>query len=213
MKKIAFVICFLLPICVFSQTDFRKGFIVKNNGEKIYGYVDYKENATTYEYCEFKKTLESEITEYTPQQLRAYGFENDKFFQSKNISIKDSSKEIKFLEVIISGRATLFKFRGIFYLDKDKIFKELNNETILYSQGSQVYKRTSKKYIGLLKVYFKDCSSVIKNINKVQYDEKQLGKLITDYNNCKGSKSVIYKKDKPWFKISEQRRNISTSIL
>ena len=53
-----------------------------------------------------------------------------------------------------------------------------------------------------MKVFFNDCVDVKKRIDFTDYRERSLGNLVNHYNNCKGSKSVIFKEDKPWFKAS-----------
>lgn len=191
-----------MSVSVFSQTDFRIGYIINNQGEKIDGYVNYKENSSIYEYCEFKTTLDGVTTEYTPNSIKGYGFNKDKFFLSKNISIDSNTKKNKFLEVIVSGIATLYKSTGTYYLEKEDAFKELNNEIIEYTQNNNVFRRQSKKYIGLLKVFLNDCKRVKRRIDATSYGEKHLTKLIIDYNQCKGQKSIIYKENRPWFKAN-----------
>lgn len=201
MKKIAITLCVLMSISAFSQTDFKKGFIINNQGEKINGYVNYKENSSIYEYCEFKSTLESEVKKYFPNLIKAYGFENDKFFLSKNISSEVNNSENKFLNVIISGIATLYRIGDTFYLEKDTIFKELNNELLVKNtQNLNVYRRPSKRYIGILKVFFKDCPEVKIKIEKINYNERDLEKLVNEYNKCRGQESIVYKKLKPKFR-------------
>ena len=98
MKKIAIITCLLLSISMFSQTDFRKGFILNNSGQKIQGFINYKENSSMYALCEFKSTKTGNITYYSPIQIKGYGFENDKVFTSKSVN-----NENFFFEIIVSG--------------------------------------------------------------------------------------------------------------
>lgn len=202
MKKIAIIVCFLMSFSVMSQTDFRKGYIINSQGEKINGFINYKESSSIYEYCEFKTTLDGQIKEYYPNSIRGYGFENDKFFASKNISIEANQTENKFLEVIIFGIATLYKATGTYYLEKEGLLKELNNDVIEYTQNNNVFRRPSKKYIGILKVFLNDCPKVKSKIDATGYGEKSLEAIVRKYNECKGQKSVVYKEDKPWFKAN-----------
>lgn len=190
---------FFISIITYSQSDFRKGFIINNDGEKLSGFLNYKENSSVFDYCEFKTSLEATSKKYTPQLIKAYGFENDKYFISKEITT-GSITETKFLEVIVSGIATLYKAEKFYYLQKDDVFKELENREIEYTSNSKNYRRASRKYVGILKVLLKDCELVKNKIDRTNYKERDLSKLIIEYNKCKGQKSIVYKEDKEWFK-------------
>lgn len=189
MKKITVILCLLLSINAFSQSDFRKGFIINKHGEKISGFVNYKENKTIYEYCEFKNTLNGNVIKYSPEKISAYGYDNIKEFIAKPLNNKNV-----FLEVIIKGKASLFKHLKKFYLELDNVFKELENEIVEYQNDDLVrYKRQSNRYKGILKVFFKDCPKVNSKINNVAYLEKSLSKIVVDFNTCKGEESIVIK--------------------
>ena len=189
MKKITAILCLLLSINAFSQSDFRKGFIINKHGEKISGFVNYKENKTIYEYCEFKNTLNGNVIKYSPEKISAYGYDNIKEFIAKPLNNKNV-----FLEVIIKGKASLFKHLKKFYLELDNVFKELENEIVEYQNDDLVrYKRKSNRYKGILKVFFKDCPKVNSKINNVAYLEKSLSKIVVDFNTCKGEESIVIK--------------------
>ena len=202
MKKITLILCLCTSISLFSQTDFRIGYIINIEGQKIDGYVNYKENSSIYEYCEFKRNLDDETIKYTPSSIKGYGFNKDKFFLSKNINSDLNQQRKMFLEVIISGIATLYKSTGTYYLEKEGVFKELNNEIVEYTQNDNVFRRPSKKYIGLLKVYFNDCEKIKRRVDATNYGEKSLGRIVNSYNECKGQKSIVYKEEKTWFNAS-----------
>lgn len=171
MKKIALIVGLLISVGLYSQSDYRKGFIINNSGKKIIGYVNYKENRSVYDYCEFKSSLDGSVSKYTPELISGYGFENDKRFTSKSIE-KNNSTAKKFLEIIISGEATLLKLNRTFYIKVRNNFKELNNEVIEYTRGAKVFRRPSKKYLGVLKILLKDCIEVKNKVDKTNYGEK-----------------------------------------
>ena len=199
MKKISLLLILFINVVTYSQSDFRKGFIVKNNGEKLLGYVNYKENNSVYDYCEFKISLKEKPIKYNSLEVKSYGFDNDKIFESKQIIISNNEKLDVFLEVIVSGTATLYKHKNYYYLEKGLIFKELDNRKINLEKESINYRKSSNKYIGILKILLNDCSDINQSINKTTYRERSLSNLIIKYNSCKGIKSIVYKKDKEWF--------------
>ena len=200
MKKIAFAFCFLMSIYAYSQSDFRKGFIINNKGEKINGFINYKENASVYEYCEFKKTLDSETVKYSAKLINEYGFVNYKKYISKEIII-DNIESKKFLEIIVNGKATLLKYISTFYIEKENLFKKLDNKLIEFKENFKTYRRPSNRYIGVLKLLLSDCNNIKITIEKIKYNEIDLTKLISKYNNCSDSKNTIVKNEIPWIKV------------
>lgn len=198
MKKNAFLLCLIYSLSSYSQLDFKEGFIINNSGETINGYVNLKENSSTYSICEFKKTLNGIITKYYPNKIIAYGFKNDKYFISKKIENKNV-----FLEILSEGKATLYKYNKEYYLMKDGVFKLLDNKLVkVTNENSRKYKKNSKKFIGILKVFLKDCNKIRKQLDNIKYTEKSLIKIITTYNYCVGSINKTYRREKKIIKVS-----------
>ena len=107
-------------LCMFqfihSQTDFRQVYIITNTGEKIEGLINYREGVRSYNYCDFKRSDEQTIVSYIPNQIRGYGFENDKYYESKEILSDNSSPKTLFIEVLVKGNATLYKYKSQFFI-------------------------------------------------------------------------------------------------
>lgn len=78
----------LFTIQIYSQNDFRSGYIINLNNDTIYGLIDY--NANTNNECRFKKSENATVELYYPLDILSYRFTNDKFFISKEITIKKS---------------------------------------------------------------------------------------------------------------------------
>lgn len=185
----------------FSQTDFRKGYVIIDARDTLFGLVDYREGVKAYKNCEFKKSEEQSAVTYEPNSIIGYGFENDKLFQSKEISINDQPTEVVFLEVIIRGTVSLYKFESTYFIEKDNNgLQQLINETKELSiDGKNVVKNTYQ-YIGTINMLVFDCIEIRPKVQKVRLNEKPLTKLIEEYNRCKGESSITFKAKKPWTK-------------
>jgi hypothetical protein len=190
MKKTTLFLCLIFSINMSSQIDFRKGFIVNNLGVTIKGFVNYKENSSVFLVCEFKVTKNSKTIKYLSKDIKAFGYENDKYFISKPFD-----KENKFFEILVEGKATLYKHLNDYYLELDNVFKLLEN-------NSRKYKRDSNKYLGILIVFFKNCQNIKEEIPKIKYTEKSLTKIVSKFNICVGSSNKVYRKKRKRFKAN-----------
>jgi Outer membrane protein beta-barrel domain len=202
MKKL---ILLITVICItefsFSQTNYRNGYVITNARDTLFGLVDYREGAKAYKSCDFKIAKGQSTITYEPGNIIGYGFENDKFFQSKEISIKDQPPKVVFLEVIVMGLVSLYKFEDTYFIEKDNNgLQQLLNETKeVYVDGKRVLKSTNQ-HIGTINMLVYDCAEIKTKVQKIRLDEKTLTNLVEDYNRCKGEASITFKDKKPWTK-------------
>jgi len=197
-QRILLIFSLCLAQQFYAQNDFRKGFIINNLGETIHGLINYREGAKSNEMCEFKRSEDQEATSYSPTQLAGYGFENDAYFSSKNINATGESAQRMFLEVLVQGTATLYNYRGRFYIEKGTEFKELVNDFTEEQIGTEVFKKYTNRHIGTLTLLLNDCDDVKNRIQKIKLVERSLTLLVEKYNACKGGTSISYKDNKPW---------------
>lgn len=203
MKKLILLtfITFTLFQNIYSQTDFRKGYIISNENDTISGLIDYREGIKKYKICDFKSSEDQNVINYTPSQIKGYRYLNDKYFTSKEITKDDNSKEKVFFEVLVKGKATLYKYNSAFYIEKnDEKFHKLTNELQLINQDGKEFYKYSNRHIAVLSYLLSDCPSLKGKINIVKNSEKDLSKLIELYNECVGEPSISFKEKKPWFK-------------
>lgn len=203
MKNILLFVFISLPLFqnIFSQTDFRKGYIISNENDTIYGLIDYRENIKKYKICDFKSSENQNVISYDPSQIKGYRYINDKYYISKEISENGNSSEKVFYEVLVKGTATLYKYLSSIFVEKnDENFIKLTNELqIINNDGKEFYKY-SNRHIAVLSYLLADCPSIKGKINKVKNIEIDLTKLIELYNECIGDQSITFKENKPWFK-------------
>jgi hypothetical protein len=198
MKK---TLCLIAIFCIsqigYSQSDFREGFIVNLNQDTTIGLIKYKEGNATYRSCQFKKNASQDIVLYAPDDITGYGFENDKFFQSKKIETSVQGSESVFLEVLISGKVILYKYENVFYIEKtEQGLLKLSNKTT-NAETKEVTQSTS--YLGVLNILLKDCPEISQSrIFNTSFNEKSLTDLVEKYNKSMNSPMVIYKQNKPW---------------
>jgi hypothetical protein len=187
---------------ILSQPDFRRGYIIKNCGDTLWGLVNFTGNPGCSKRCLFKADPLSEPDEYFPEQIKAYGIENAKLYVSKQIKSAKGVKNV-FLECLVAGKISLFYLQGedgeMFYIEKDTLLSELSNAEIREERGGSTFSRKSNYYKGMLKYYMKDCPEMTTKILSADYDKKSLIDLSLDYQQrmCKREQCVVYEKQIP----------------
>jgi len=204
MKKIklAILLTFAFSKLIFSQSDFRKGFVITQDNDTLYGLVNYRESIKKYKVCEFKVSEDQEVKNYFPEDIKAYRFINDKYFVTKEITLENNVKEKVFFEVLVQGKVTLYKYLESFFIEKDGgEYIKLTNERVLVTIGDAEYYKNSNKYIGVLSyLLLSDCKQLKKKINSLEYKERGLTELIQSYNACMEGSSISFKENKSWLK-------------
>lgn len=204
MKITILIGLLLLAGLLNAQTDFRPGYIISNTGDTLYGDVDYRGDLFMSIVCKFKDA-ENTINEYSPYDIKAYRFDDSKYYVSREIG-----KKKFFLEYLIKGKINVYYMRDEngdhYYLDKEDVqLTEIPYEKgIKYVDGKQV-SYESNRHIGLLSYYMQDATdfqSRIQSIGKPEH--RSLIKLAEDYHNnvCDDEQCIIYEKQQPLLKVN-----------
>jgi hypothetical protein len=193
-----------------AQNDFRPGYVIKNNGDTLYGAIDYQDDFLMGSICRFKSNEHDIITLY-PNDIFAYRFIDSRFYVSREIN----GKKV-FLEYLINGIVNVYYLRDKNYLldeQCDHYYLEKENvplTEIPYEEGIKYIDDTpffykSSKYIGFLYYYMQDAPDFHARISRLKkLEHRDLIKLAEDYHNavCKGEKCIIYEKKSPFIKLS-----------
>lgn len=207
-KQLLLILFLVFPFISFGQTDFRSGYYITWDNDTIHGFLDFRGAKRNSSVCNFKESLNSDPIQYNPEDIKAYRFDDSKFYVSKKVEINNIEKQV-FLEFLINGMADIFYYSGensmrYFIEGKDGRLVELNNDfKDEYSESGDHYKRESMKYIGVLKATLADCSEVQPDIVHARLNHKSLinlGKKYHDYV-CDNEECIVYEKPVPKFKL------------
>ena len=201
--KIAILSTLLYIVCEFTisaQSDFRTGFLIKNNNDSLPGLISYRKASASYDFCFFKETKGSPEQKLAPDDLKGYGYLDDRRYETKTLKRESTSKKV-FAEVLVKGKASLYLNGVTFYFEKDSLVELPINKRIVVEGEDWNFTRESKKYVGILNLQIADCKL---NANEVQYNQRNLTQLVQKYNQCKGSKGIVYKKNLPFTKLNTQ---------
>ncbi len=208
-RKSILILIFLLAMgSLFSQSEFRNGYIIKNNNDTIYGYIDYKGDLSSSKKCIFKKEIASEKLEFLPEEIISYRFIDSKYYVSRLLET-DAGEEFVFFEYLIDGIVDIFYYRNEqgdhYFMDQgDGRLIELKNMTKEVYFNNKKYLKESKEYIGVLKYAFKESPKQSKKVDNLLLSHKSLIRIAKDYHDevCTTAECVIYEKVSPKNKLS-----------
>lgn len=178
MKKLLTNLAFIFACttAVIAQADYRKGYVVKLNGDTLFGFVNFQKEAVNNSTCNFKRFDIAIPVNYSPEKLKAYGVFGGKQYLSANIH----GKQV-FIEYLVKGKISLLYLnRGgehfYIYSENSKLV-ELKAGKTLDPNDNQVYDR----YKDFLSEKLKpgDYSALIQNS---RLDIRSLVGIIKSYN-------------------------------
>jgi len=205
MRKLYTLILILLPAIIFAQSNYHEGFIIKDNGDTVKGYINYREWTESPQSIEFKQSKnDGQATVFSPTTAKAFqinGMETYRTFRG-NISIDktrfpdlpdhlDTSKksETVFLKQLATGKfLSLYAFTDeiktrFFIGEKNSEPVELKYYTY-YSENKEVIK--TPLYKGQLGAYisraYAGSTKFDYKINDSRYEESDLVSLINKVN-------------------------------
>ena len=206
LKKLVLLGFIFINGLINAQTDFRPGFIIRAEGDTIFGEIDYRGDLLMGEVCRFRLSERSYAVEFSPNDIIAYRFTDSKFYISKKVN---GSKV--FLEFLINGQVNIYYLReekgDHYFLEKEgeKLTELPYEEGVRYKKDGTSYIYKSKQHIGILNIYMQDApdfQSRIAGIGKPEHES--LIKLAKDYHNkvCEGEKCVIYQRKLLFVKVN-----------
>lgn len=186
---------------VFSQQDFRKGYVVTLNGDTLNGLIDYRQGNGNFNSCKFKFSEADKLIGYTADDIDAYGFENDKLIVSKDVSSVVSSMRRIFLEVLVEGKVTLYKYKSYFFIEKNGVISKLFSDVEPEIEIGNSSHLNKYRYNGILTALLSDCFEVRADAEQCEIAEKSLTQLLVKYYEYLGDPYRTYKSNKSWFEF------------
>jgi hypothetical protein len=206
MKAILFSIFLSLPILIFGQSNYYKGYIVKNTGDTIKGYINYLDWIYSPKAIDFKTDIvNKETIKYTALDIQSFqinGYEEYLSFRglisvNKNIfpnypTSLDTNRELSaiFLKKLINGKNVSLYFNN--ENDKNRFFvAEANGQPVelkyypYYLEESNNVKYNNL-FVGQLMLlfnkYFSGNENMFNKFQDIQYDQKDIEKVIIQIN-------------------------------
>ncbi|WGF92455.1 outer membrane beta-barrel protein [Aequorivita marisscotiae] len=208
-----FATLLLATVSAFSQTNFEPGYIIQSNGTQVDCLIkneDWKGSPTTFVYKlsengETKIGSVATINEFGSKQSFKYIKATVQIDQSSdvvnNLTFErnpEYKEETVFLKTLVSGKASLY---FTFHENAPRYFYSVGDGEI----EQLIYKRylVTRIKMGTNEFYKQQlansltCNSVTENnFENLQYKMSNLVNIITKYNDCENSESIVYNKNK-----------------
>ena len=211
------IILILIILNSFAQITFEKGYFIDNNNQRVECLIknnDWKDNPKEFEYKLAENVGHETGTTSTLKEFGVLGY--SKFVKADtkiDLSSKDAStfsktrnpewtQEQVFLKVLVEGKATLYYFERnglirFFYSVPDSAIKQL-----IYKEFISENEKISENFTfrGQLWNDVKCSTTIMSDVESLNYKKNDLERYFRKYNECNGSLSVDYiKKEKKEF--------------
>ncbi len=217
MRSLFIALLIVLPAIVLAQPNYHEGYILKNNGDTLKGYINYREWAYSPLSVEFKPNKNSnEVLQFNPQTIKGFkinGFETYISYTglistNKNIfpdipSNLDTIREQRaiFLKQLVTGNhVTLYLNNEIhenrfFIAETNEIPVELKYyEYYISSKSDEVFDNVFRGQLILLANKFKNGNQKLLNlVAEARYNEPDLEQITTQLNDENVSSSPASK--------------------
>ncbi len=198
---LAFLLGMMIPFTGFAQNDWRPGYVIRNQGDTLHGFIDFRDTKSNCAKCYFRKNMSAEPNVFTPDELRGYRFNDGLYFVTWKVADINSGQPV-FLEYLLNGMVNLFHYRSDsdkFFIEKDASLIQLKDTRSVKKIDGLYYSQDNKEYVRQLNYLFQD-ASIQPEIDKSSFEAKSLIHLTQDYHNkvCKDRECIIYQwKKKP----------------
>ena len=143
--------------------------------------------------CVFKNNS-GEILTHGPNDIEGYGVKEGRHYVSSVIPES-------FVEVLVTGKISLYKKNDKFFLKKDEEIQLLESKLVEVTEDGKIGKKETSKWRGVVNYLVSDC---LKSgaANSVEFKEQSLTKIVIAYNKCADSEYTVYKENLPWTKLN-----------
>lgn len=188
-KTLTIILSLFFTLIIYAQRNYQEGYILTSQNDTLRGWIDFRSDKLNATVCTFKSDLKNEEKEYYPKEIYGYRYLNDgKFYVSREIEINGTKKTV-FLEFLLEGIENLYYYKEgevkYYILENMKgelLYTSQEPEKLTYIGENQNYV-TDYKYIGILKLYFKNQPEILKKVDKTTYDHQSMIKLVKEYHD------------------------------
>jgi hypothetical protein len=195
MRSSLFVLLFLGCLPVFSQGDFRSGYVILADGDSITGKVAYPRMGKNSSSCQFKAQSSRQVITYLPSQIKAYGYFHDRRFETRRLPADSALNSPVFVEVLVKGYMSLLFRNGILYVElhDGKIVSLPPPTQKIVETDHGTYMSKNFIYVGLLNILLADCTL---RADDSGYDRTEISYLVQNYNRCHQQPGIYFTETK-----------------
>jgi hypothetical protein len=201
--------CILLLLSIYflnyaySQSDYRSGVVIFENGDSIKGLIFYGSAKLNSAKCLFMINDETAPREFLPSDIQSYRFDKASYYISREIIINGQSKKA-FLEWLIKGKLNLYFYADSannihYYMEKGSgTLSELHNTKKTVNISGYSTKSEQREFINEMAFLLQDCPDLLPEIKNSTFDDKSLVKIAKDYHYkvCNNEQCIVFERPK-----------------
>ena len=212
----------LFFINAFTQANYQPGFIIKNNGETIHGWIDYRQWSNNPKKILFKQNMGEKEVPYTVDDLSLFSITNKDTYTRAIVTKDIRPVDIKYLtddtqgsvvsdtvflrELVVSDTLSLYALtddKYHFYIKyKTGGYEELIYKVYLHDGVSETQTTYRQQLLTYLPSNRPDYKELDYRLNHSRYVGKDLIALVQLIDHRSGAITLKTKKNKPSFFIS-----------
>ena len=203
----------IIPFALLAQSNYHPGYVLKNNGDTLKGFINYREWRQNPKSIDFKvNKTDKQTLQFNPQSVKefqisgleiytAYAGEismNQTNFSNLPEKLDTTTKsDTIFLRQLVTGKyLTLYKYTDdiktrFFVAETNGIPNELKYYEYYTSAHDIVDKLVFKgQLISYINKFNLEGASLVNKLNRAHYEETDLEQLINEANNNSNKKST-----------------------
>lgn len=214
LKKTALIVGILFTQISFAQENYQPGVVIKNNGDTLRGFIDYRNWASNPDEINFKLNTNGHPSIFKPIDLQEFRVKDEIYVcgivQTECSPVKaeklnnNPQPTIKvdttFLQTLIGGEKSLYYYKNKYEVKNFYIGQGKEFELLMYKRyfklvkGKRIVNQVNK-YVGQLNIYLNDCPTIGPKLTNVSYKQNSLMKLFNNYYDCTSSE-LSFRKEK-----------------
>lgn len=121
----------IVSVSALAQENPERGFIITNENDTLFGYIDFRTDKINCSKCSFKVDGSEEYKTFMPGDIQGYRFmENGKFYVSRSFEYESKTHDV-FAEYMVKGMLNVYRVAGL-YPDYVYFFENEGEKAIGY---------------------------------------------------------------------------------
>jgi hypothetical protein len=179
------VLTTVFSISAFAQRPVSSGYIVRNNGDTVRGYLkEAGENALA-ERVEFRKGPQGDFTTYTVSEVASFRLDEGGLYKAIHFTNNSGGSDVpetRFGHVLAEGPYTLY---GI--LENSEKFYVVKSDTATYFLYEGHISGTNSvpgNYLNQLNFFSASCEEVNREVSRISFTDKEMAAFMNRVNQC-----------------------------
>jgi hypothetical protein len=203
-KGLLFVFLCVSSIAVAQVNNYQKGYIITNEQDTVFGWIDFRINIENNTACHFTTDVNLKEKVYYPGEIAGYRFsDNGKYYVSRDITLNGVDKKV-FLEYLLQGIMSLY-----FYDDGEQTYFFFENQdgemTVVTKKpdaisGGHKESFNDVKYKGYITYIFRDYQPIVEKAKNLSFSQRSFIDLTKKYHEevcTSGEDCIVFENQKP----------------